>query len=68
MTEPNLLAWLDEALAGRRLKPKEARRLADDLRQVVRALEPDSGGPDAILASHLRAAALLLEAQAERRR
>ena len=54
---------LAEALAGRNLKPREARALAARIRRAIDAL-PGNTGPSGGLSTRLRAAADLLDAQA----
>jgi hypothetical protein len=61
--DPEVAAVLAEALAGRSLKPREARALAAKVRRVIEALPGDTG-PSGGLSTRLRAAAELLEAQA----
>jgi hypothetical protein len=65
MTKPDLDEWLEQANVVVHLGPREARRLAALLRQVVSGLGSQTGH-DVTLANHLRAAADL-EAKAEQR-
>ncbi len=66
MTDPDpmLPAVLADALAGRRLSPREAHELAAGLRALAGSTGPATG-PDAALRHHLAAAAALLDAQAD---
>lgn len=61
--DPEVAAVLAEALAGRNLKPREARALAARIRRVIASLPGDTG-PSGGLSTRLRAAADQLEAQA----
>lgn len=67
-SDPTTTALLAEALAGHRLRRREARSLAGALRGVLDALPVAPGALDAPLRRRLAGAADVLDAQAARRR
>jgi len=65
--DPTIAAQLGDALAGQRLSPARARRLANDLRAIGDGFPTPTAGPDRALTRDLLAAAETLETQAAAR-